>query len=77
MIFELQQVPPQPVPGDLPIPPVPGPGPAPFPDPVTDPTQVPPPVTDPDVVDPMPGSVPQPMIAARSIARNPSQTVAF
>jgi len=65
MELRLQQVPPQPVPGDLPTPP-PAPGPERAPDPMTDPTdpsQDPPPVQDPDVIDPVPGPLNPPLIA--------------
>ena len=46
--FDLQQVPPQPAPGDLPTPQPPDTP----PQPVTDPNETRPPVQDPDVVDP-------------------------
>ena len=52
-VLEAQQVPPQPVPGDVPPAPAPPPGPSSPPAPVTDPTQEPPPAGDPDVVDPL------------------------
>jgi hypothetical protein len=61
----LQQVPPQPVPGDLPNPPDPRPvvPPRPVTEPGQDPTQVPPPVQDPDVVDPLPSPDAPPLVA--------------
>jgi hypothetical protein len=60
--FALQQVPPQPVPGDLPVPPPPGPGRV--PEPVSDPMEEPPPIGDPDVVDPSPDpDITPPMVA--------------
>lgn len=59
--FNLQQVPPQPVPGG-PASPTPGPG-RPV-EPITDPAQEPPPVQDPDVVDPEPGPIIMPPLIA-------------
>ena len=60
----LQQVPTQPVPGDVPMPP-PTPGPGRLPDPVSDPTEEPPPpIEDPGVVDPGPApEITPPLIA--------------
>lgn len=60
-VLKMQQVPPQPVPGNTPTPPTPGPSRP--PDPVTDPTQEPPPMQDPDVVDPSRGPETPPLIA--------------
>ena len=59
--LQMQQVPPQPVPGDMPPP-----GPGTPPPPVVDPTQdPPPPIEDPDVIDPTPGPD-APMIARKA-----------
>ncbi len=58
--FQGQQVPKQPVPGDLPTAPTP-----PVSDPTEDPTQQPPPVQEPDVFDPTPSPERPPMIARR------------
>ena len=61
--FAMQQVPPQPLPGDTPAPPSPTRAPPPIEDPSEDPTQEPPPVQEPDVGDPNPSPDPPPMIA--------------
>ena len=54
--FDLQNVPSEPVPGDLPVP-------HPIQPPSRDPQDLPPPMEDPDVVDPSPLREPPPMIA--------------
>ena len=68
-VLQMQQVPPQPVPGDLPPP-----GPGISPPPVVDPTQdPPPPIDDPAVVDPTP-TPDAPMIARKAeLATDPPE----